>query len=44
MRIAHVSSFVPRKCGVATYTRDLSFEIDKKHPISIIAMENSSLP
>lgn len=44
MRIANISSFVPRKCGVATYTRDLSFEVDKKHPISIIAMENPFLP
>ncbi len=41
MKIAFISSFVPRKCGVATYTRDLSLEIQKKRiPISVFAMEN----
>lgn len=45
MKIAFIASFVPRKCGVATYTRDLSLEIHKKHiPISIIAMENPMIP
>lgn len=45
MKIAFIASFVPRKCGVATYTRDLSLEIHKKHiPISIFAMENPMIP
>lgn len=45
MRITYISSFVPRKCGIATYTRDLSIEVNKKHiPISVVAMENPLLP
>lgn len=45
MRITYISSFVPRKCGIATYTRDLSAEVAKQHnTISIVAMENSLLP
>src|SRR3990170_3040085 len=45
MKIAFIASFVPRKCGVATYTRDLSLEIHKKRiPISIFAMENPMIP
>lgn len=45
MKIAFITSFVPRKCGVATYTRDLSLEIHKKRiPISIFAMENPMIP
>ncbi|KKP34467.1 MAG: Glycosyltransferase [Candidatus Roizmanbacteria bacterium GW2011_GWA2_32_13] len=45
MHITYISSFVPRKCGIATYTRDLSVEIHKKHiPLSIIAMENVLIP
>jgi len=45
MRITYISSFVPRKCGVATYTRDLALEVNKKHTtISIIAVENPLLP
>ncbi len=45
MKIAFIASFVPRKCGVATYTRDLSLEIHKKRiPISIVAMENPLIP
>lgn len=44
MKIAFIASFVPRKCGVATYTRDLSLEIHKKRiPISIFAMENPKI-
>ncbi|KKR87719.1 MAG: Glycosyl transferase group 1, partial [Candidatus Curtissbacteria bacterium GW2011_GWA1_41_11] len=45
MKIAFIASFVPRKCGIATYTRDLSLEIHKKRiPISIFAMENPMIP
>ena len=45
MHITYISSFVPRKCGIATYTQDLSVEIHKKHiPLSIIAMENVLIP
>ncbi|MDP2632414.1 MAG: glycosyltransferase family 4 protein [Candidatus Curtissbacteria bacterium] len=45
MKIAFIASFVPRKCGVATYTRDLSLEIHKKRiPVSIVAMENPMIP
>src|SRR3989344_4860073 len=45
MKIAFISSFVPRKCGIATYTRDLYLEIHKKRiPISIFAMENPMIP
>ena len=45
MKIAFITSFVPRKCGVATYTRDLSLEIHKKRiPISIFAMQNPMIP
>ena len=45
MKIAFIASFVPRKCGIATYTRDLSLEIHKKRiPISIFAMQNPMIP
>lgn len=45
MHITYISSFVPRKCGIATYTRDLSMEMQNQHNgISIIAMENPTIP
>lgn len=44
MNIAFISSYVPRKCGIATYTRDLAEElIRQKHRIRIFAMENASM-
>ncbi|MEK7070577.1 MAG: glycosyltransferase, partial [Patescibacteria group bacterium] len=45
MKITYISSYIPRKCGIATYTRDLSVEIHKKRvAIALIAMENPFLP
>lgn len=41
MDITFVSSYVPRKCGIATYTRDLVTEVSEQgNLVSIIAMEN----
>src|SRR5579859_1823838 len=40
MHITFVSTYVPRKCGIATYTRDLSEELKKQgHTIDIFAMQ-----
>lgn len=45
MHITFVSTYVPRKCGIATYTRDLSSEVKKqKNSIQVVAMENSLTP
>lgn len=45
MKVTFISSFVPRKCGIATYTRDLSLAIEKlKNEFSVIAMENPVVP
>ncbi|MBI3486218.1 glycosyltransferase [Candidatus Daviesbacteria bacterium] len=45
MKITFISSYVPRKCGIATYTRDLAVETEKKgNQISIIALENLTVP
>lgn len=44
MHITYISSYVPRKCGIATYTRDLAVEAeDAGSQISIIALENPAL-
>lgn len=41
MHITFVSSYIPRKCGIATYTRDLYEALVKQGTtISIIALEN----
>ncbi len=40
-RIALVSTYVPKKCGIATYTRDLTEElISQGHQITLIAMDD----
>ncbi len=45
MHITFISSFVPRKCGIATYTRDLSLDLQKqKHETAVVAMENPVIP
>lgn len=45
MHITYISTYVPRKCGIATYTRDLSSENSKrKNKVSIYAMENPLTP
>ena len=45
MNIVYVSSYVPRKCGIATYTRDLSEEIlTQGQKIAVFAMENDIPP
>jgi glycosyltransferase involved in cell wall biosynthesis len=45
MHITFISSFVPRKCGIATYTRDLSLEIEsQKNHIAVVAMDNPLVP
>ena len=41
MRVAYISSYLPRKCGIATFTNDLTLAIDKLgvvDPSVIIAM------
>ncbi len=45
MHITFVSSFIPRKCGIATYTRDLAMELQHQgDTVSIIAMDNPIIP
>lgn len=42
MRIAFIASFVPRKCGIASYTRDLTEELVRQgQSVQIYAMENA---
>lgn len=41
MKIAFISSYVPKKCGIATYTKDLAQELEKqKIKTEIAAMED----
>lgn len=44
MHITYVSSYIPRKCGIATYTRDIASAVSIDHEVSVVAMENPSLP
>ncbi len=45
MNITFISSYTPRKCGIATYTRDLAVQTEKQgNQISIFAMENLIIP
>jgi glycosyltransferase involved in cell wall biosynthesis len=45
MNITYISSFTPRKCGISSYTRDLSNSLKETgNDISIVAMENPTLP
>lgn len=45
MHITYISTYVPRKCGIATYVRDLSSgSVNKKNTIHIYAMENPLTP
>lgn len=44
MHITYISSYVPRKCGIATYTRDLAVEAQTQgNQISIVALENPAI-
>lgn len=44
MDITFISSYTPRKCGIATYTRDLVIEaLEQGNQVSIIAMENPAI-
>ena len=43
-RIALIGNYLPRRCGIATFTHDLNIAITKKHPEAdtmVIAMTNS---
>jgi len=41
MNITFIASYVPRKCGIATYTRDLAEELIKQgNMVKIFALEN----
>ncbi len=41
MHVCFISSFIPRKCGIATYTNDLASEMEAQETeISIIALED----
>lgn len=45
MNITFISSYIPRKCGIATYTRDLAVQIENQgNQISIVALENLVIP
>ncbi len=45
MNITFISSYIPRKCGIATYTRDLAAQTEKEgNLINIVAMENLVIP
>lgn len=45
MHITFISSFVPRKCGIANYSRDLSLEIkNQQNHIAVVAMDNPLVP
>lgn len=51
VKVIYISSYIPRKCGIATYTKDLTNEINKLNPFAlaeIMAMnrpeENFSYP
>ncbi|MDP3979904.1 MAG: glycosyltransferase, partial [Chlamydiota bacterium] len=45
MKIVFVSSFVPRKCGIATYTRDLAEKLIRTgNTISIVELKNAVTP
>lgn len=45
MHITYISTYVPRKCGIATYSRDLSVDVRRqKNKISIAALENPLIP
>ena len=45
MNITFISSYIPRKCGIATYTRDLAAQSEKQgNQINIVAMENLIVP
>jgi glycosyltransferase involved in cell wall biosynthesis len=45
MNITFISSYVPRKCGIATYTRDLAVEtLEQGNNFTIAAMENPAIP
>ncbi|OLS23170.1 MAG: hypothetical protein ThorAB25_24850, partial [Candidatus Thorarchaeota archaeon AB_25] len=42
-KVAYVSSYAPRECGIATFTEDLIKNIDALHvlkPASIIALND----
>jgi glycosyltransferase involved in cell wall biosynthesis len=42
MKIVFVSSYIPRKCGIATYTNDLTQELIKQgHTVRIVELKNS---
>lgn len=45
MKVVFVSSFVPRKCGIATYTRDLTEELIRTgSTVSIVELKNAVTP
>jgi glycosyltransferase involved in cell wall biosynthesis len=45
MNIAFIASFVPRKCGIATYTYDITKELlAQGHSVQVIAMKNDLTP
>lgn len=45
MNITFISSYMPRKCGIASYTRDLAIQIEKQgNQITIVALENLAIP
>ncbi len=44
LKVVYISSYPPRKCGIATYTKDLATGINSLHPdcfAEIIAMDDS---
>lgn len=35
VKVIYISSYIPRKCGIATYTKDLTNEINKLNPYAL---------
>jgi len=44
VKVIYVSSYIPRKCGIATYTKDLTNEINKLNPYALAEILTMNRP